>query len=79
MYSHITCLVLMQKVFSEAEEMAKRYREQLPVISQNSILDDRLPGEMLSFDDEAKMYANWQWFKFLHHNKPGDSRNRGLL
>ncbi|WVZ69887.1 hypothetical protein U9M48_018605 [Paspalum notatum var. saurae] len=66
-----------EKVFSEAEEMAKRYREQLPVISQSTTLDDGLPGEMLPFDDEAKLYANWKWFKFLHHNRPGDS-NRDL-
>ncbi|CAL4948989.1 unnamed protein product [Urochloa decumbens] len=62
-----------EKVFSEAKEMAKRYREQLPIISQNTILDDSLPGETLPFDDEAKLYANWKWFKFLHHNKPDNS------
>ena len=68
----------MQKVFSEAEEMVKRYREQLPVISQNTMLDDSLPGETLPFDDEAKLYANWKWFKFLHHNKPGDNSSWDL-
>jgi small subunit ribosomal protein S1 len=58
----------MQKVFSEAEEMAKRYKEQLPVISQNTILlDDSLPGQTLPFDDEATLYANWKWFKFVDH------------
>ncbi|ONM40890.1 rbcl rna s1-binding domain protein1 [Zea mays] len=57
-----------EKVFSEAEEMAKRYREQLPVTPQNPILDDGLPGEKLPFDNETKLYANWQWFKFLHHS-----------
>lgn len=57
-----------KKVFSEAEEMAKRYREQLPVTPQNRILDDGLPGEKLPFDNETKLYANWQWFKFLHHS-----------
>ncbi|PUZ56032.1 hypothetical protein GQ55_5G262500 [Panicum hallii var. hallii] len=67
-----------EKVFSEAEEMAKRYREQLPVISQNTMLDDSLPGETRPFDDEAKLYANWKWFKFLHHNKPGDNSSRDL-
>lgn len=66
-----------EKVFSEAEEMAKRYREQLPVLSENTMLDDGLPGEMIPFDDEAKLYANWKWFKFLHHNKPGGN-NLGL-
>ncbi|CAO2179404.1 unnamed protein product [Urochloa humidicola] len=67
-----------EKVFSEAEEMAKRYREQLSVISQNTILDDSLPGERLPFDDEAKLYANWKWFKFLHHNKPDDNSSGNL-
>lgn len=67
----------MQKVFSEAEEVAKRYREQLSVISQNTI-DDSLPGETLPFDDDAKLYANWKWFKFLHHNRPGDDGDGDL-
>ncbi|XP_062203636.1 protein PIGMENT DEFECTIVE 338, chloroplastic-like isoform X2 [Phragmites australis] len=62
-------------VFSEAEEMAKRYREQLPVISQNTKLDDGLPGGTIPFDDEATLYANWKWFKFLQHSKPGDDSN----
>jgi hypothetical protein len=43
----------MQKVFLEAVEMAKRYREQLPVLSQNPLLDDK-----------AKLYANWQCSSF---------------
>ncbi|KAF8696756.1 hypothetical protein HU200_036388 [Digitaria exilis] len=66
-----------EKVFSEAEEVAKRYREQLSVISQNTI-DDSLPGETLPFDDDAKLYANWKWFKFLHHNRPGDDGDGDL-
>uniref|UniRef100_A0A0A9FX67 S1 motif domain-containing protein n=1 Tax=Arundo donax TaxID=35708 RepID=A0A0A9FX67_ARUDO len=63
------------KVFSEAEEMAQRYREQLPVISQNAKSDDDLPGETIPFDDEAKLYANWKWFKFLQHGNPVDNQN----
>nr|CAB3473423.1 unnamed protein product [Digitaria exilis] len=66
-----------EKVFSEAEEVAKRYREQLSVISQNTI-DDSLPGETLPFDDDAKLYANWKWFKFLRHNRPGDDGDGDL-
>ncbi|TVU34311.1 hypothetical protein EJB05_16142, partial [Eragrostis curvula] len=61
------------KVFSEAEEMAQKYREQLPVISQNTNLDADLPGETIPFDDEATLYANWKWFKFLQQSKPGDN------
>ncbi|GJM94045.1 hypothetical protein PR202_ga10657 [Eleusine coracana subsp. coracana] len=53
------------KVFSEAEEMAQRYREQLPVISQHNSSNDDLPGETLPFDDEPALYANWKWFRFL--------------
>ncbi|KQK08498.1 uncharacterized protein LOC100830014 isoform X5 [Brachypodium distachyon] len=60
------------KVFSEAEGMAKRYQEQLPVVSQNSKLDYDLPGGTIPFDNEATLYANWKWFKFLRHTKPGD-------
>lgn len=67
--------MLLQKVFSEAEEMAKRYREKLPVVSQNTELDGDLPGETIPFDDEATLYANWKWFRFLKHGKPGDNNN----
>ncbi|KAM3349734.1 hypothetical protein ACQJBY_022555 [Aegilops geniculata] len=64
------------KVFSEAEEMAKRYREQLPVVSRNTKLDYDLPGETIPFDNEATLYANWKWFKFLRHAKSGDGNDR---
>ncbi|XBI17986.1 hypothetical protein VPH35_059892 [Triticum aestivum] len=64
------------KVFSEAEEMAKRYREQLLVVSRNTKLDYDLPGETIPFDNEATLYANWKWFKFLRHAKSGDGNDR---
>jgi len=66
----------MQKVFSEAEEMANRYREQLPVVSRNTKLDYDLPGGTIPFDNEATLYANWKWFKFLRHAKSGDKNDR---
>ncbi|GLT75160.1 hypothetical protein SLA2020_469060 [Shorea laevis] len=52
-----------QKVFSEAEEMAKQYRQKLPagIAPRNK---EPFPTEALSFDDEASLYANWKWFKF---------------
>uniref|UniRef100_A0A0E0JKK3 S1 motif domain-containing protein n=1 Tax=Oryza punctata TaxID=4537 RepID=A0A0E0JKK3_ORYPU len=59
------------KVFSEAEEMAERYREQLPADSKNAKLDAGLPGGTIPFDEEATLYANWKWFKFLEDGKPG--------
>lgn len=61
-----------EKVFSEAEEMSKRYREQLPVVSRNTKLDYDLPGGTIPFDNEAMLYANWKWFKFLRHAKFAD-------
>lgn len=64
------------KVFSEAEEMAKRYREQLPVVSRNTELDYDLQGETIPFDNEATLYANWKWFKFLTNGKPGDKNDQ---
>ena len=76
MYLSTICLVLLQKVFSEAEEMAKRYREQLPVVSRNTELDYDVQVETIPFDNEAALYANWKWFKFLIHAKPGDKNDQ---
>ncbi|KAI3981539.1 hypothetical protein MKX01_007459 [Papaver californicum] len=52
-----------EKVFLEAEEMAKKYRQKLPTFSATRKLDP-LPEDTLPFDDEAKLYSNWAWFKF---------------
>lgn len=56
-------MLVEQKVFSEAEEMAKQYRQKLPaaIAPRNK---EPFPTEALSFDDEASLYANWKWFKF---------------
>ncbi|XP_021302569.1 uncharacterized protein LOC8068985 isoform X3 [Sorghum bicolor] len=60
-----------EKVFSEAEEMAQRYREQIAKpprsIAAEDSCDDAVP-----FDDEALSYANWKWLKF---SKSGDVPN----
>ncbi|KAK9134399.1 hypothetical protein Syun_013729 [Stephania yunnanensis] len=52
-----------EKVFAEANEMAKKYREKLPAVSITRKLED-LQNNALPFHDEAKLYSNWQWFKF---------------
>ncbi|XP_020598435.1 uncharacterized protein LOC110038021 [Phalaenopsis equestris] len=52
-----------QKVFSEAEDMARRYKQKTSVMSATPKVDQLL-DEVLPFDDEAKLYANWEWFKF---------------
>ncbi|XP_020221771.1 uncharacterized protein LOC109804365 [Cajanus cajan] len=51
-----------ERVFLEAEMMAKKYREKLPpaFISQQP---ESLQNNVLPFENEA-LYANWKWFKF---------------
>lgn len=56
-----------EKVFLEAAEMAKKYRQKLPAISVTRKLE-HLP-EALPFNDEENMYANWKWFKFERNNE----------
>ncbi|VFQ80162.1 unnamed protein product [Cuscuta campestris] len=55
-------LLNKEKVFSEAEEMAKRYRQRN--ISQAAAAASVTTTDVLPFEDEERMYANWQWFKF---------------
>ncbi|CAB4319841.1 unnamed protein product [Prunus armeniaca] len=55
-------LLNRERVLSEAEMMAKKYRQKLPAVPGNrkseSPQSDALPFDKLS------MYANWKWFKF---------------
>ncbi|KAH0976315.1 hypothetical protein GBA52_026034 [Prunus armeniaca] len=55
-------LLNREQVLSEAEMMAKKYRQKLPAVPGNrkseSPQSDALPFDKLS------MYANWKWFKF---------------
>lgn len=58
-----------EKVFSEAAEMAKKYRQKLTAFSTTRKLE-QLPLDALPFNDEENMYANWKWFKFERDNEP---------
>lgn len=58
-----------QRVFSEAEMMAKKYRQKLPAIL-GTRRSEPSPGNALNFDNEATMYANWRWFKFERESEP---------
>ncbi|XP_027358168.1 uncharacterized protein LOC113867223 isoform X3 [Abrus precatorius] len=51
-----------ERVFLEADMMAKKYREKLPppLITQ---LPQPLPNNTMPFENEA-LYANWKWFNF---------------
>ncbi|KAI3465427.1 hypothetical protein Pfo_022090 [Paulownia fortunei] len=52
-----------EKVFSEAKEMAKKYRQKISAVSATRKLE-ALPMDGLPFEDEERLYCNWQWFKF---------------
>ena len=58
-------LLWRQKVFSEAEEMARRYREQIAEPPRPAEADDSCNcNDAVPFDNEAQSYANWKWLKF---------------
>ncbi|KAK4348706.1 hypothetical protein RND71_031461 [Anisodus tanguticus] len=56
-----------ERVFSEAKQMAKKYRQKLPTVSATK-KPEPLPTDRLPFEDEESMYANWKWFKFERDN-----------
>jgi small subunit ribosomal protein S1 len=50
-------------VFAEAEEMAKKYQQNLQASSTN--LKSEIPSSKNTLSSiEAALYANWKWFKF---------------
>ncbi|CAL4909306.1 unnamed protein product [Urochloa decumbens] len=57
-----------EKVFSEAEEMARRYREQIAEPPRPSEAEESC-NDSVPFDDEARSYANWKWLKFCKSDK----------
>ncbi|XP_059631512.1 protein PIGMENT DEFECTIVE 338, chloroplastic [Cornus florida] len=57
-----------EKVFSEAEAMAKKYRQKLPAISATRKVEP-LSTNALPFDDEANLFSNWKWFIFERDNE----------
>ncbi|XVF64341.1 hypothetical protein PTKIN_Ptkin09bG0161600 [Pterospermum kingtungense] len=57
-----------ERVFSEAEEMAKKYRQNLPAVSAPCNIEPHLT-DALPFDNEESLYANWKWFKFETENE----------
>lgn len=51
-----------ERVFMEADMMAKKYKQKLPPPIVSTKLGP-LPTSALPFENEA-LYANWKWFKF---------------
>uniref|UniRef100_R7WGF8 30S ribosomal protein S1, chloroplastic n=1 Tax=Aegilops tauschii TaxID=37682 RepID=R7WGF8_AEGTA len=58
-----------QKVFAEAEEMARRYREQMPATPRSGEAPDDGDDDTVPFEDEAGSYANWKWLKFIKSDR----------
>lgn len=58
-----------ERVFSEAEDMAKRYRKMLPADIVPRNIEPSPIEEALPFGNEASLYANWEWFKFEGDNE----------
>lgn len=56
-----------ERVFSEAKQMAKKYRQNLRTVSATK-KPEPLPTDKLPFEDEENIYANWKWFKFERDN-----------
>ncbi|XP_061345184.1 protein PIGMENT DEFECTIVE 338, chloroplastic isoform X2 [Gastrolobium bilobum] len=51
-----------ERVFQEADMMAKRYKQKLPHAVNTQLLEPP-PTNAIPFENEA-LYANWKWFKF---------------
>ncbi|KAM3412143.1 hypothetical protein ACQJBY_003678 [Aegilops geniculata] len=58
-----------EKVFAEAEEMARRYREQMPATPRSGEAPDDGDDDTVPFEDEAESYANWKWLKFIKSDR----------
>ncbi|KAL1212464.1 Protein PIGMENT DEFECTIVE [Cardamine amara subsp. amara] len=53
-----------EKVFMEAEEMAKKYREKLPPVAPSQISDRPPITSSFPQGKDEEIYANWDWFMF---------------
>ncbi|CAN6359351.1 unnamed protein product [Urochloa humidicola] len=57
-----------EKVFSEAEEMARRYREQIAEPPRPSEVEEPC-NNSVPFDNEVRSCANWKWLKFSNSDE----------
>lgn len=72
-----------EKVFVEAEDMARRYREQMPHSPRSGEADSSPDDDdAVPFEDEAGSYANWKWLKFIKSERadcnPSSTEPSGL-
>lgn len=68
-----------EKVFSEAEEMAQRYRDQISETPRSDGSGSSCNHDAIAFEDEAESYVNWKWLKFIKSDEvnlnPSDTRS----
>ncbi|KAM0894436.1 hypothetical protein ACQ4PT_024416 [Festuca glaucescens] len=63
-----------EKVFAEAEEMARRYRDQMLVSPRSAEAGSSCSDDHgVPFEDEGESYANWKWLKFIKSDRVGCS------
>ncbi|VAH22008.1 hypothetical protein VPH35_010634 [Triticum aestivum] len=71
-----------EKVFAEAEEMARGYREQIPATPRSGEAPHDGDDDTVPFEDEAASYANWKWLKFIKSDRadcnPSSTEPSGL-
>lgn len=54
--------------------MARRYKLKLPAVSANRKFKSLALGAP-PFDDEARLYSNWTWFRFENDRKEHTQNN----
>ncbi|TVU20460.1 hypothetical protein EJB05_36668, partial [Eragrostis curvula] len=57
-----------EKVFLEAEEMARKFRDQIAETPRSGKAEDS-QNTAVPFDDEVHSYANWKWLTFSKSDK----------
>jgi hypothetical protein len=72
---HNSLVYFPQKVFSEAEEMARRCREQMAETPRAGEAEDSC-NPVVPFDNEAQSYANWKWLKFSKSDEVQNGKSR---
>ncbi|KAK9748883.1 hypothetical protein RND81_02G087900 [Saponaria officinalis] len=58
-----------QKVFAEAEEMARKYKRKRPSVPVTRKSKPSMTTTQSS-EDEKNVFANWEWFAFQRENEP---------
>ncbi|WOG82082.1 hypothetical protein DCAR_0101243 [Daucus carota subsp. sativus] len=66
-----------ERVFSEAEMMANKYRQKIPKVPAARDIE-AFPDDTLPYEDEEKLFSNWTWFEFERDDKTSSSVPKNL-